>query len=509
MKVLNSAQIREWDLYTIQHEPVASIELMERAAIACVQWLEEHLFADHVFAVFCGKGNNGGDGLAIARMLLERDCRVDVYILEFGHLGTADFQENLKRLHHLPQSAIHFVQGEQQFPAFSTGTVIIDALFGSGLNRPLSGVSEALVKHLNNSGCTVVSIDVPSGLPVDQPASGEVIRAAFTLTFQVYKLGLLLQENGPFIGQVVVLNIGLSPEFYDGLDTHYETVDAEMITAIYKPRKPFAHKGNYGHALLVAGSYGKMGAAVLCTTACVRAGAGLTSCHIPACGYATMQTAIPEAMVFGDDEEKVISAITEDVSKFSVAGIGPGMGTDAKTISAFRALLPKLSGPAVIDADGLNILSKDLSLLEKIPPGSVLTPHPGEFQRLFGKSANEFDRLETAAAMAAKYQCVVVLKGHHTCIITPGGRFYFNNTGNAGLAKGGSGDVLTGIIVAMLAQGYEPVAAAILGVYLHGLAADFGAQKKSEEALTASDIIDHIGEGFLTIRGDGLNTVIF
>ncbi|HEY0434884.1 MAG TPA: NAD(P)H-hydrate epimerase, partial [Chitinophagaceae bacterium] len=221
MKVLDSAQIRDWDLYTIGHEPVASIDLMERAAVACVRWLEEHSFPDHAFAIFCGKGNNGGDGLAIARLLLERECAVDVYILEFGHLGTSDFQENLKRLHQLPQSAIHFVQGDEQFPQLSPGTIIIDALYGSGLNRPLGGVSEGLVKHLNDSGCTVIAIDVPSGMPVDQPATGEVIRAAFTLTFQVHKVGLLLQENGPFIGHVHVLNIGLSEEFYAGVETRY------------------------------------------------------------------------------------------------------------------------------------------------------------------------------------------------------------------------------------------------------------------------------------------------
>ncbi len=500
MKIFNAQQIREWDQYTIRHEPVSSVDLMERAAGQCVNWLEENNLLNQSFKIFCGKGNNGGDGLAMARMLSQKARDVAVFILEFGHLGTEDFQVNLERLHQYAGIEIKFIQTEQQFPSFENKDVIIDALFGSGLNRPLEGVTAKLVEQINNSGCEIIAIDTPSGLPIDHSAEGEkIIRANHTLSFQVFKLSFLLPENANFVGEVHILGIGLHPDYYNSAETNYELVDGKMISAIYKLRNRFAHKGNFGHALLVAGSYGKMGAAILCARACLRSGAGLTTCHIPKCGYEIIQAAVPEAMVMTDFNSSIITKIDEDLSKFNCIGIGPGIGTATETRKVLQEIFATYKKPIVLDADALNLISSDKKLLKKIPQNSILTPHPKEFERLFGEAKNDFERIQLARQKAEELGLVIVLKGHHTCIATPGGKVYFNNTGNAGMAKGGSGDVLTGILTALVGQYHDAIKSAILGVYIHGLAGDNAAGKYSKEAMIAGDIIENLGEAFLSI----------
>ena len=501
MKILSAEQIREWDQYTIQHEPISSIELMERAAGECMGWFEENGFLKNRFIIFCGKGNNGGDGLAIARMLSQKDCPVSVYILEFGHLGTSDFQINLERLHQYAGVGIKYIQTEEQFPSFDEKEIIVDALFGSGLNRPLEGVTAKLVEHINNSGCKIISIDVPSGLPVDHPAKGSaVIRADHTLTFQISKLTFLLPENASFAGEVHILDIGLHPDFYHSVETNYELIDREIISALYKPRNRFAHKGNFGHALIIAGSYGKMGAAALCTRSCLRSGAGLTTAHIPKCGFEIMQTSAPEAMVITDFNSSILTKIGEDLQKFDSIGMGPGIGTASETKKFLHEIFNDYKNPIVLDADALNIISSDKELLKRVPANSIITPHPKEFERLFGKSENNFDRLELSRQKAKELNLVIVLKGHHTIIATPGGKVYFNSTGNAGMAKGGSGDVLTGILTALVGQYHDTVESAILGVYLHGLAGDLAAEKFSMEAMIAGDIVESLGEAFLEVQ---------
>ena len=501
MKILSAQQIREWDQYTIQHEPISSTELMERAAGECVDWLEENDFLKNEFFIFCGKGNNGGDGLAIARMLSQKECFVSVFILEFGHLGTGDFQINLERLHQYAGVEIKFIQTAEHFPTLDGTEIIIDALFGSGLNRPLEGVTAQLIEHINNIGRKIISIDIPSGLPVDHSTKGSIaIKANHTLTFQISKLTFLLRENAVFVGEVHILDIGLHPDFYNSVETNYELIDREMISAIYKPRNRFAHKGNFGHVLILAGNYGKMGAAVLCTRGCLHSGAGLTTCHIPKCGYEIMQTSVPEAMVLTDFNSSILTKIEADIQKFNCVGIGPGIGTAAETKNILQEIFDNYKKPVVLDADALNIISSDKELLKKIPKDSILTPHPKEFERLFGKSENarladgqDFDRLLLAQQKAKELNLVIVLKAHHTCIATPGGKVYFNNTGNAGMAKGGSGDVLTGILTALVGQYQDTVESAILGVYLHGLAGDLAAEKTSMEAMVAGDIIENLG----------------
>ena len=496
MKILNAEQIRAWDQYTIEYEPIASIDLMERAATSCFEWLDDNGWLVQPFAVFCGKGNNGGDGLAIARLLAARGCTVSVNILEFGHKGTEDFQNNLAKLHQFPAVTIQFIQDESNFHSLPQETVIIDALFGSGLTRPLDGITARLVEHLNNTGCTIIAIDIPSGMSVDRSSKGNrIIKANHTLSFQCYKPALLVSENAAFIGEVIILDIGLLPGFLSSLESGFELIDNSVIRSIYKPRNRFAHKGNFGHALMITGSYGKIGAGVLSARACLRSGAGLLTCFIPKCGYEILQTAVPEAMLLTDTNSAIITKIDEDLSKYDSIGMGPGLGTASETRTAITELISGYKKPMVIDADALNSLSMEKAR-PSLPPGSLLTPHPKEFERLFGECKNDFERIEKALASAKLLNCLIVLKGHHTFIATPSGEGYFNNTGNAGMATAGSGDVLTGMITGLLAQDYTSEEAAILAVYLHGLAGDVAAKEFSQEAMIAGDIIESIGKAF-------------
>ena len=500
MDILTVQQVKEWDQFTIKNEPVSSIDLMERAATQCFKWIEKQDWNGCTFRVFCAKGNNGGDGLAISRMLAERGFKVFVYILEFGKPGTGDFQTNLERLHALPV-AISYIQGKEHLPALQNNEIILDALFGTGLNKPLDGLAEEIVWHMNQSGATIVSIDLPSGLFADRTSKGNtIIKASFTLSFQCLKTGLLIQENAPFFGQVHILDIHLHPGYLKTIQPDLQYIDEAIIKEIFTPRNPFANKGTYGHALLIAGGFGKMGAAVMAAKACLHSGTGLISCHIPGCGYTIMQTALPEVMVMTDVQEKMVTELPNDIDKYAAIGIGPGIGTSEETQNLLKFLIKRYHHHLVIDADGLNCLSLLKDELKKLPANAILTAHPKEFDRIFGEHDNDFDRFYTARQKAIELNCIIVLKSHHTQISTPAGKSYFNSTGNAGMAKGGSGDVLTGIITGLVAQNYDPVHAAILGVYLHGKAGDLAAASLSQEAMVPTDIIQYLGKAFLYLN---------
>lgn len=501
MQILSAEQIRDWDRFTIQHEPIASIDLMERAARQCVQWLIEKQWTGKRYLIFCGKGNNGGDGLAIARLLLREGYAVGIYILEFGKLGSDDFQTNLQRLHELPHTDIHFIHSLDGFPVIDTNDIVIDALYGSGLNKPLEGLSAGLVHHLNNSGAPIVSIDLPSGLFINQTSQGNaVVKATYSLTFQCYKMGLLVQENAPFVGYVHVLDIGLHQAYLNDTVASFLFTEEAIVRKIFKPRQRFSHKGTFGHALIIGGSYGKMGAAVLAARACAMSGAGLTTAFVPKCGYGIMQTALPEAMAMVDEEETHLRNLPDDVEKFSSIGIGPGIGTELQTQKLLSFVIRRYHKPLVIDADGLNCLSLNKEWLPLLPFHSILTPHPKEFDRLFGEHKTDFDRINTAQQKASEYNVIIVLKGHHSFVATPEGPCYFNSTGNAGMAKGGSGDVLTGLLTSLLAQGYSPADAAVFGVYLHGKAGDFAALRYAKEAMLPSHLIEHLPDVFLSLQ---------
>ena len=498
MLILTSAQIREWDEFTIRHEPIASVDLMERAALACCDWLESKGYENRSFSIFCGKGNNGGDGLAIARILSGRKHAVTAHILEFGHKGTEDFQVNLARLHET-QVAIRFISSEQTISFIPSGEVIIDALLGSGLNRPLDGLSAMLVNHINQSGNEIISIDIPSGLSAEHSSKGNtVVSAGHTLSFQCFKPAFLFAENESSLGELHVLDIGLLKDFIAQAQPEYLFADHQKVSEWLRPRRKFSHKGNFGHALLVAGSYGKIGAAVLSARACIRSGSGLLSVHVPSCGYGILQGVIPEAMTIADKDEMINTSFGKtDLKTFKAIGIGPGIGLDKQTGKMLLDLFNNYPLPMVIDADALNLIAANKDWLKLVAPNSILTPHPKEFDRIFGESKNDADRLALAAQKAREHNIIIVLKGHHTLIAAPGGEKYFNTSGNAGMAKGGSGDALSGMATAMLAQGYEPLQAAVLAVYLHGLAGDLSAAIYSMEAMTASDLIDSIGKAFL------------
>jgi NAD(P)H-hydrate epimerase len=500
MKILSAEDIRLWDQYTILHEPVSSLDLMERAATKCVDWLISNGFVEERFIIFCGKGNNGGDGLAIARMLTGKGFPVIVYILEFGHKGTEDFQANLAKLHQLPEVEIRFIQSAENFHPVPSDSVIIDALFGSGLNRELDAVTKGLVDHINNSGAIVISIDIPSGLFVDHSSKGKtIVKADHTLSFQCYKPAFLVAENEEFIGEVHILDIGLHPDFYRSVSSRYELADEPLVRSIHKPRKRFAHKGNYGHSLILAGSKGKAGAAVLCAKACLRSGTGLLTLHVPGSANDILQITVPEAMVIADRNAGFNTKIEEDITKYDAIGIGPGLGVSSESKMLLKDLMTAYRKPVILDADALNSVAAQKDLINLVPAGSVLTPHPKEFERLFGESANDFDRISLALQKARELNVVIVLKGHHTLIAAPDQKAFFNNTGNPGMATAGSGDVLTGILTGLLAQGYTSIESAILGVWIHGLAGDFAAKQHSMEAMIAGDIIDHLGEAFLDI----------
>jgi hydroxyethylthiazole kinase-like uncharacterized protein yjeF len=499
MKIFTAAQIRACDAYTIRASGIHSAELMERASAKCVEWIKDNLPKETLFVVLCGTGNNGGDGLAIARMLHLGGYGVKAFLLQFSKELSADCETNLQRLAAIDKDLVSVVAPETFITDIAPQIVIIDAILGTGLSRPIEGWVAAFINHINHLPNKKIAIDMPSGLPADTIADRDaaIIKATDTLSFQFYKRTFLHPEAAPFAGNIHILDIGLDDTFIHATHSQYSTIEHSDIAAIYRPRLPFAHKGTYGSALLIGGSYGKMGAITLSAKAALRVGAGLVTALVPGCGYQVLQTVAPEVMCITNGEKEIEHIA--DWENRNAIGIGPGMGIDSKTAVAFAAFIDTCKQFLVIDADALNIISKQPDLLAKLPKGSVLTPHPKEFTRLFGDSANSMMQLDHARIQAMRYNVNIVLKGHHTAVITTEGECWYNMTGNAGMATGGAGDVLTGIITGLLAQGYQPHEAAILGVYLHGLAGDLAAKKVSQEALIAGDIIDYLGKAFLTL----------
>lgn len=490
IKLFTSDQIKAWDATTIREGGITSFELMQRACRAFVTWFTERYDASHKVCVVCGTGNNGGDGLGIALLLHEWNYPVQVFIVR-GTNTTPDFDTSLTLLDG-KITVKEITSSEFDVP---TGSIVIDALFGTGLSRELDGKYAQIIKKLNELDVIRVAVDVPSGLRVDVPTSGEIFRADHTVTFQAPKLAFFLPQSSMFIGQWHVVDIGLSKAFVKEAKSSYFLVTQKSVKRIVKPRAPFSHKGSYGHALLIAGSTGKMGAAVLAARAALRAGVGLLTVHIPAAGNVIMQSSVSEAMTEQDVSQNFFTAC-EVENFYTATGVGPGLGQAPETLQGFKNLLAQRTKPMVLDADALNLLATNAELLNKIPEGSILTPHPGEFMRLVGAWSNDFDKLKKQIALAETTKSVVVLKGAHSSIALPDGSVYFNSTGNPGMATGGSGDVLTGIITALLAQGYPAAQAAILGVYVHGLAGDLAAREIGETGLIAGDLISYLPYAF-------------
>lgn len=501
MKILTTAQLREADQYTIKNEPIASLDLMERASQRFTERILEIFSGNETFWLFCGNGNNGGDGLAIARMLMLHKRNVQVYVPDHGIRFSEDCGVNLNRFKNIGTDQLHFIKKEQDIPEIPGHVIIIDALFGSGLNRPAEGLYKAIIHHINASVAYTVSIDMPSGLMGEDNSGNHpdgIVKADLTLTVEVPKLSFLFPENLVYTGNYEVVNIDLHPEYLMTADTPYELVGEELMRGWIQQRPVNGHKGTFGHVLLLAGSYGKMGAAVLSARAVLAAGAGLITTYIPRCGYTVMQSAFPEAMVMTGEEEHYLSGLPAAVAAYDAIGVGPGAGTHDDTRRMLKLLIQEAGKPLVIDADAINILAEEKTWLSFLPEGSVLTPHPGEFDRLTEKHPNGYQRIQAQLDLSARYGIYIVLKGRFTSISTPDGKEYFNSTGNSGMATAGSGDVLTGIITGLMAQGYSPLKAALTGVYLHGLAGDYAAFDKGEHSLIASDLVQYLSKAFLS-----------
>lgn len=504
MKIFTTAQIAEIDQYTIVNEPIAVIDLMERASIQLAEWITGHFDSTQRIAVFAGPGNNGGDALAVSRMLAAKNYKVEVFIPDSGKRFTDSFLINLDRLKDRVELTTINWNTESLLPDLIDYDVIIDGLFGSGLSRPLSGFPARLVKHLNLSGLPVISIDLPSGLMGEDNCTNDpetIIKASYTLTFQFPKLSFFFRENERFTGRWKVLPIGLHPGGIDQTQTSWYFSDIETMASILKPRGKFSHKGTFGHAFLIAGSYGKIGAAILAAKGCLRSGVGLLTVHLPRAANQIMQIAAPEAMVSMDESETLISNLPL-LTSFKAIGIGPGIGKADETKSVLRLLFESYQGPLVVDADAINILSENREMIQLLPEGTILTPHPVEFERLAGPAESDFDRLSLAKRFASDHHIILILKGAYTAIALPDGNCWFNSSGNPGMATGGSGDVLTGILTGLLAQGYTSREAALLGVYLHGLSGDLSLSGSSEESILAGDLPDHLGMAFSLLKCD-------
>lgn len=496
MKIFNTQQIRDWDAYTLKHEPIASIDLMERAATMCFEWIRNNVRKECPVKIFCGRGNNGGDGLVIARLLHEDAFDVTIYVFTPNEKATNDFITNEGRCPLIP----NYIKTLQDLPELFAEDIVIDALLGSGLSKPITGLLAKIVDHINQSKAIVISVDVPSGLPCDIDKiellnSPHIIKADYTLTFEAPKYSFMFADAYKYTGEWLVLPIGLHPDYKRDTEAKSFYLRYDEVMRMMRSRAKFSHKGTYGHALLIGGSYGKMGAMQLSSRACLRSGVGLLTTYVPGIGYAIMQISVPESMEMTDGSEQFISHLKMDTDKFSAIGIGPGMGTEQVTKEALIGFLEECDKPLVIDADALNMIAEHMAedLDFKLPENCIITPHPGEMKRLVGETKDSYELHKMQIAFARHHEIYVVLKGAHTAIACPDGRVYFNSTGNAGMATAGTGDVLTGIITGLLAQGYTAEEAALLGVFMHGSAGDKAALRNSKTALIASDIIDNIG----------------
>ncbi|HOZ50768.1 MAG TPA: NAD(P)H-hydrate dehydratase [Chitinophagaceae bacterium] len=484
--------MKAWDQFTMQREPISSIMLMERAAQQCVSWITKKWNNTNThFIIFCGSGNNGGDGLAIGRLLLTNAYHVTIILIESDQ-RSEDNIHNLNKIRSLYPSCIVNAHDEFQI---AKDAIIIDAIFGTGLNRKADGIELQMINKINVCPNIVLSIDIPSGLPADCSTEiGDCIQANYTLTFQQFKLSFLYPETGLCCGEIVVLDIQLHPKFLESQSSSLFILSKSDIQSHYKKRMPFSHKGSYGHALIVAGSHHKMGACILASKSCLRSGAGLVTVYIPEIENSILQMAVPEAMTETYSNNEIDFHLKID--QFNSIGIGCGLGTGAQSTNLLTYLIKNVNHPILLDADALNIIAANKHLLHDIPKHSILTPHPKEFDRLFGSCETSYERNKLQIEMSIQYNLYIVLKGRFTSISTPKGLTYFNIIGNPGMATGGSGDVLSGIITGLYAQYQDMELAALMGVYLHALSGDISSSLQTEESLIASDLIQNLGQSF-------------
>lgn len=497
MKIISADQIKQADQFTIKNEPITSLDLMERAAENLTDRICYYFPSKETsFSLFCGIGNNGGDGLVIYRLLKERGYEANCYILNFSDKRSADFITNLQRLKEKEFTYIEIK--EFQAENIYLKDIVIDAVLGVGMDRPAKGIIAQYIQFINHqSDLFTISVDMPTGMYSDKPNTSDdvLLRADIVFTFERSKIGLFLPPNENYVGASEIVPIGLSQEFIDDLDSLYYLVTDELILDIKNPIKNESHKGTMGHLAIIAGQRGMMGAAVLSSQAAMRSGVGKCTVYAPEIGRDTVQVSSPEVLVNDQFGKDYLAICPDELSNFNALAIGPGLGTHSETENVLDEILSRKLPNMVLDADALNIIAKN-NWLDKISPNTILTPHPGEFSRLFGKSKNRLDTIEKQQKAAIEYKVIIILKGHHTTISLPSGETYVNDTGNQGMATAGSGDVLTGIIGAFLAQGYTPKDAAIYGVYIHGLSGDLAAEENALESIIASDIIQFLPKAF-------------
>lgn len=495
IKILSAEQLRQADFFTIKNEPISSYHLMERAAIACVDWILNNLNQiiendNPAFQVICGTGNNGGDGLVIARHLLEKGYSVNIIILRLGE-GTDDFNKNLRLIDEKHITDVHSSHFEQI--EIKDSDLTIDCIFGTGLSRPVEGSLANVFHQINEEDSIKISIDLPSGLFPDLPTTGAVVRAHHVLTFEVPKLAFFMPENSIYVQHFHLIPIGLDEKFIDQVETPFYLIASSSVKSILKSRDPFAHKGNFGHALLVCGEKGKWGATILGAKACLRSGVGKLSIYCDEEALPVLQQSVPEAMCFTDLELIGRQA-------FDSVGIGPGLGTEKKSAQKMEQVLTKWNKEAVIDADAINLISSNKELWNLIHPQSIFTPHIGEFDRLMGLHETSFERISSQMNLSKEHGIITLLKGKYSSSCDEIGMLYFNSTGNAGMAKAGSGDVLTGILTGLMAQGYSSIESSILGAWIHGLSGDIARNLLSEESMIAGDLVNNLYGAFNEIE---------
>ena len=502
MKIFTTENIRKIDRYTIDDEGVSSQELIHRVAEGVVGEIISRWSPSKPTMVFAGAGNNGADALIVAKLLIEAGFNTHVVLINVkGDSLSRDCRLAREELMSLGNVSMTEVVPAAHIPPLTADHLVVDGLFGTGLHNPLEGGYMAMARYINESGATVLSIDVPSGMFGDwntRVLARNVVHADYTVAVQFPRLAFFLSDNADLVGKWKVVDIGLSRRAIEETPTKYFYIEKDDVKRVLKVRPDFCSKADFGHALLISGCYGMMGAAVLAARGALRAGVGKLSVHSARCGFNVLQTAVPEALFSPDRNDIVISDMTPRFS-YTAIGVGPGIGTNDATKGALETLIKTIKRPMVLDADALNIIARNPSLIDHITPGSILTPHAGEFDRIFGSQASAEVRLLKALEVAHKYKLIIVLKGHYSATVRPDGKVFFNSTGSAAMATGGSGDVLTGIITSLLAQGYKSEAAATAGVYIHGLAGDIAARSEGDYGTTAADIAASVGKAIKEI----------
>lgn len=504
MKIFSNDDIRAIDRLTIERGTSAT-DLIERVAEGVTDEIVARFPASRPTAVFAGPGNNGADALAVAARLAAQGFLPDIYLFNIGGDKLSEecrfYRDAVKAL---PNVRLIEVTGAFTLPDMDRRWLVIDGLFGSGLREGLTGGFKTLVQFINDSGASVVAIDVPSGMFCDWNKGSinrNIIHANLTIAIQFPRLAFLMKENQELVGEWKTIDIGLDPEAIRHTQATFQLVDMGGIRKLLKPRKPFCSKADLGHALLVAGSYGMMGAAQFAAKGAMRSGLGKLTVHSASWGYEVMQTTVPEAMFSPDTNDNVVTAIPTG-RRYSAIAIGPGIGTSEPTIQALENFLKSATEPLILDADALNCIAQRRQLLDLVPDHSILTPHAGEFDRLFGSWATDEERLLRAIKAAEDYNIIILLKGRYTALIRPDGKVYFNSSGTPALATAGSGDVLTGIILSLMAQGHKPEIAAITAAFIHGLAGQIAAEQNGIYGTTASDIARAVGPAIMRLTGE-------